>query len=46
LKAGWMRAWDFKNEVSKQSRIKKNKKREFKSAMIGFQTFIGSDTEF
>jgi hypothetical protein len=26
LKAGWMRVWDFKNEVSKQSRIKKAKK--------------------
>jgi hypothetical protein len=46
LRVGWMRVWDFKNEVSKQSRIKKNKKREFKSAMIGFQTLIGSDAEF
>jgi hypothetical protein len=31
LKAGWMRAWDFKNEVSKQSRIKKTKKENLKA---------------
>jgi hypothetical protein len=36
-----MRVWDFKNEVSKKA-----KKREFKSAMIRFQTLIGNDTEF